>query len=113
VVGNRVLLAQVLQNLVNNAAKFHRPGVAPTIVVDAVEGNGEWTIRVTDDGVGVPVEHRDQVFVMFKRLAQTSDVPGSGIGLAICHRAVLAHGGRIWFDDVDGEGARVCFSVPG
>jgi signal transduction histidine kinase len=49
---------------------------------------------------------------MFSRLAQSVDRPGSGIGLAICHRVVQAHGGRMWVEDGIGGGARLCFTLP-
>jgi signal transduction histidine kinase len=49
---------------------------------------------------------------MFSRLAQSVDQPGSGIGLAICHRVVQAHGGRMWVEDGTNGGARLCFTLP-
>jgi signal transduction histidine kinase len=73
-------------------------------------GTGECTIRVTDNGMGVPVDERDSVFAIYRRLDRS--IPGSGIGLAICQRIVLAHRGRIWIEDGIDGGARVCFTLP-
>jgi signal transduction histidine kinase len=78
--------------------------------VDAAEGAGECTIRVTDNGIGVPIDARDSVFAIYRRLDRS--IPGSGIGLAICQRIVLAHRGRIWIEEGIDGGTRVCFTLP-
>lgn len=109
--GDATLLRQLLENLLSNAVKFARPGIDPVIEITAQRRPGEWIVGVADNGIGVPVEDRDAIFTMFSRLAQSTDRPGSGIGLAICHRVVQAHGGRIWVEDGTAGGARLCFTV--
>ena len=108
--GNAMMLRRLFVNLVSNAVKFHRPGAPAVVEVDAVEGNNECTIRVSDNGVGVPAEERDAVFGMYRRLDRR--VPGTGVGLAICERIVVAHHGRIWIEDGTNGGTRVCFTLP-
>ena len=110
VVGNPMMLRRLFVNLVSNAIKFHRPDTTAVIRIDATGGSDECTIRVTDNGIGVPEDKRDAVFAMYRRLDKA--VSGSGVGLAICQRIVQAHRGRIWIEDGDDGGARVCFTLP-
>jgi light-regulated signal transduction histidine kinase (bacteriophytochrome) len=109
--GDRTLLRQLFENLLSNSLKFRRPGIDPVIEITSERRRGEWLIRVVDNGIGVPYEHRESIFTMFSRLAQSSERPGSGIGLAICHRVVQAHGGRLWVEDGAAGGAQLCFTL--
>ena len=96
VAGDRVLLRQVLQNLLVNAFKFVHEGAKPRVDVRAERIDGGWEISVADDGIGVDEEARLRIFEMFGRgRGAGPDRAGSGIGLAICKRAVEAHGGSI------------------
>jgi len=110
--GSPMMLRRLFVNLISNALKFHRSDATAVVEVDAVAGTGtgDSTIRVTDNGIGVPSDEREAVFAMFRRLDR--DIPGSGIGLAICQRIVDAHRGRIWIEDGIDGGARVCFTLP-
>jgi light-regulated signal transduction histidine kinase (bacteriophytochrome) len=112
VLGNAVMLRQLFDNLISNALKFHRDDRPPTVTMDGVRLHDEWLVRVIDDGIGIPEPERDTVFTMFCRLRQTDDRPGSGVGLAICHRVVQAHGGRLWVEDGADGGAALCFTLP-
>jgi signal transduction histidine kinase len=112
VLGDPTLLRQLLENLLSNSLKFRRPGVDLVIEIESEPRRGEWMISLSDNGIGVPLEHREAVFTMFSRVATGSDRPGSGIGLAICHRVVQAHGGRMWVEDGTAGGARLCFTLP-
>ncbi|MDQ1424224.1 MAG: hypothetical protein QOD72_1722 [Acidimicrobiaceae bacterium] len=112
VLGDATLLRQLLENLFSNSLKFRRPGVDCVIEIDGERRRGEWVISVSDNGIGIPHEHRQAIFTMFSRLAQSTDRPGSGIGLAICHRVVQAHGGRVWVEDGTAGGVRLCFTLP-
>jgi signal transduction histidine kinase len=105
-------LLQVLQNLVGNAIKY-RSDRPPRILIESERGNGEWEIRVGDNGAGIPDEHQSRVFDMFERGADVESVPGSGIGLAVCRRVVEGHGGRIWVESTPGEGSTFHFTAPG
>lgn len=111
VTGDPQQLAQVLQNLVSNALKYVRPGVPPRVVVDAVPHGPTTTVRVTDDGPGVPEDQREAVFQVMRRLHSNAEVPGAGLGLSLCREVVERHGGRIWIEDDRGVGCRVCFTL--
>jgi signal transduction histidine kinase len=103
-------LYSVVLNLLGNALKFARPGVAPVIRVDSRRADGAWRIRVVDNGCGIPANRRSEVFSMFSRL--NTAVEGHGIGLATVRRIVEMHGGRVGAGEGDGGGAEVWFELP-
>lgn len=110
---NPVQLGQVLQNLVSNALKFVPPGVTPVVSVDAEPAGRDWRFRVSDNGIGVAPRHRDRVWGMFKRLHARDEYPGTGIGLALVHKIVERHGGRIGIEDGPfGVGSTFWFTLP-
>jgi two-component system sensor histidine kinase/response regulator len=111
VVANRLVLTQVLHNLVANAVKFARPGVPPVVRVEASTTPGLLTLAVSDNGLGIPAEQHERVFQPFKRLHPRDRYPGSGIGLAICRRLVERQGGSIWVES-DGEGSTFFVTIP-
>jgi PAS domain S-box-containing protein len=111
VTGDAGQLSQVMANLIGNAMKFAAPGRPPTARISASRRDDSWVISVADDGVGVPEQYRERVFGIFQRL-QTRDVPGTGIGLAICRKVVERHGGEIWIDDGTDGGTTVAFRLP-
>jgi PAS domain S-box-containing protein len=104
----------VLQNLLTNAVKFHRPGEPAHVVVSATVGAGMVTLVVDDDGIGILPEFRDRVFRMFSRLHVREAYPGTGIGLAIVAQVALRCGGRAWVEESPLGGSRFCvtFAVP-
>lgn len=110
-VANRLVLTQVLHNLVANAVKFVQPGIAPQVHVDAVTAPGSVTFRVRDNGIGIGPEQYDRIFQPFKRLHSRERYPGSGIGLAICRRLVRRQGGHIWLES-DDSGCTFYVEIP-
>jgi len=111
VVADEAQMEQLLQNLVSNALKFS--GSPPAeIHVSAEESESEWTISVRDNGIGIDPEASDRIFVMFQRLHTEREIPGTGIGLAICKRIIDRHGGRIWVESEQLLGATFFFSIP-
>ncbi len=104
-------IAQVLSNLLTNAAKYG--GVAGPIVVRARPGDRSVVVSVEDGGDGIDAAEREQVFERFYRgrRAQRGSVPGSGLGLYVCRRLVEAHGGRIWVDERE-SGTSISFTLP-
>ncbi len=111
VVGHPELIRQVLKNLIENALKY-RSDQPPRIRVSALEEPGAWTISVQDNGIGIEPGHAKNIFRIFQRLHRRDDIPGIGIGLAICRKIVEIHGGRIWLDGAVKSGTRFCFSLP-
>lgn len=109
--GNEVQLVQLWQNLVSNAIKYRRPGVPPRVQVNARVEDTKWIFSVEDNGIGIEPKHRERVFGLFKRL-HGNEIPGVGIGLAICSSIVEKHGGRIWVESQPGVGSSFYFSIP-
>jgi len=112
VVGDPNLLAALFQNLVGNAIKFQRPGVAPHVRVTASRSDGQVEVAVSDNGIGIDEEYAERIFVIFQRLHGRDAYEGTGIGLALCRKIVEHHGGRIWVDTSVGEGASIRFTLP-
>ncbi len=98
VVTSRLVVTQVLHNLVGNALKFTRPGVAPVVHVDAAVDGATVTFRVADNGIGIEPEQTERIFQPFTRLHARETYPGSGVGLAICRRLAERCGGRVWVE---------------
>ncbi|MER5433516.1 CHASE3 domain-containing protein [Streptomyces sp. NPDC002588] len=115
IVGDPLLLAMLWQNLVGNAVKFRHPDRTPHIRItceEHPEDAGTWLLSVTDNGIGIPQEFAEKVFVIFQRLHSRDTYGGTGIGLALCKKIVEYHGGLIWIDTVNGEGTRFRFTLP-
>jgi PAS domain S-box-containing protein len=98
-------LAQLLQNLIGNAVKFHAPGVAPLVRVTARRTVGACVVTVADNGIGIADDDQERIFAMFTRLHGRDAYAGTGIGLAICRRIAERHGGRIYVESVVVEGS--------
>lgn len=115
VVGDPTLATMLWQNLVGNAVKFRHPDRPPHIRITCErdpEDSGSWCFCVTDNGIGIPGEFEDKVFVIFQRLHARDAYGGTGIGLALCKKIVEYHGGRIWIDTAHTDGTRFCFTIP-
>jgi len=111
VLGETSLLTAVFQNLLSNALKF-TTDQAPRISVAARREGEHWLFSFSDNGIGIPAEYADRIFVIFQRLHDRSAYPGTGIGLAMCRKIIEYHGGRIWLDTTVTSGARFCFTLP-
>lgn len=91
-------------NLVSNALKYQPPGRRPEVSVD-LKSRDPVTIAVADNGIGIPQNKQDEIFVMFKRLHREDQYSGTGLGLATCRRITLNHGGSISVASQPGEGS--------
>ncbi len=112
VMGDATQLLQLFQNLIDNAIKFRSPAHAPHVEITAERNDGEWIFAVRDDGIGMQPDDFQRVFMLFQRLHNRDQYPGTGIGLAVCKRTVERHGGRIWVESELGQGSVFRFSIP-
>jgi signal transduction histidine kinase len=71
-----------------------------------------WVFTVADNGIGIDPNQADRLFQIFQRLHTRQEYPGLGLGLALCKRIVVRHGGRIWIDPAPDQGARISFTLP-
>jgi signal transduction histidine kinase len=113
VMGDPTLLGMLWQNLIGNAIKFRAADRTPVIRITA-EGQprGGWQIGVADNGIGVPAEFAEKIFIIFQRLHGRDAYPGTGIGLALCKRIVEQHGGEMFLDTTYSGGTRIYFTLP-
>jgi PAS domain S-box-containing protein len=109
--GDAAQLVHVFQNVISNALKFRSPDAAPSIHISVEQDGERWTISVSDNGIGFDQKYAERIFGLFKRLHK-DEYPGNGLGLAICHRIVERHGGRIWARSKPGIGSTFSFSLP-
>jgi PAS domain S-box-containing protein len=118
--GDPLQMHQLLQNLVGNGLKFHKPGIAPLIkVYTGRSARANLTreplfcqIVVEDNGIGFDEKYVDRIFQPFQRLHGQSEYEGTGMGLAICHRIVERHGGRITARSTPGHGTTFLITLP-
>jgi two-component system CheB/CheR fusion protein len=110
VVAEEVILIQLFQNLISNSIKF-KGEQAPRIHVSAEKSAEGWLFAVRDNGVGIDPHDASRVFGMFRRL-HGNEIPGAGIGLALCKKIVERKGGRIWVESEAGTGATFKFTIP-
>jgi signal transduction histidine kinase len=110
VVGDATQLRVLLQNLVNNAVKFRDRSRPCRVTISGDAGVEQATLRVADNGVGIPPADRDRVLEMFTRLR--TDVEGSGIGLATCQRIIEAHHATLTIGETPGGGTTMTVAVP-
>jgi PAS domain S-box-containing protein len=103
-------IAQVFQNFLANAIKFHSDRSLEIEIGSRRDGDS-WVIWLKDNGIGLDVTQSHRIFEMFQRLHPIGKYPGSGIGLAICKKIVERHGGRIWVESSPGEGSTFCFTI--
>ncbi len=103
-------LVVLLQNLIGNAIKYRGPD-PPRIHIWAEAAGGQWRFHVRDNGIGIAPAYHERIFGIFKRL-HGKEVPGTGIGLAICQRIVQWHGGTIGVESAPGSGSVFHFTLP-
>jgi signal transduction histidine kinase len=110
--GEAALLNQVFVNLISNAVKFTAKVANPAITIGATESNGETIYFVRDNGVGFDDRYAEKLFGVFQRLHRPDEFEGTGVGLAIVHRIISRHGGRVWAEGRINAGATFYFTLP-
>ena len=112
VLADEGLMRHVIFNLVANAVKYSSKNPEPVIEINSkIEGN-HIIYSIADNGVGFDMRHVDKLFGVFQRLHGEDEFEGTGVGLAIAHRIVNKHGGKIWAESTEGKGATFYFSLP-
>jgi signal transduction histidine kinase len=109
-VADEPMLEQVFRTLIGNAIQY-RGKAAPSIHISAEPTYDRWLFSVRDNGIGIDPKNAERVFGMFKRL-HGNEIPGTGIGLALCKKIVERHGGRIWVESAAERGAAFRFTIP-
>lgn len=108
--GKHTQMKQIFQNLIENGLTYNKEK-EPTIKVFYRRQNDQHLFGVKDNGIGIDPKYNEQIFEMFKRLHTTSEYQGSGIGLAICKKIVMAHKGTIWVESKPGQGTTFFFTL--
>lgn len=111
IVGNATQLIQLWQNLIDNSIKYRR-AESPKIEIGVTAELEQYLFWVKDNGIGIDPKYSDRIFQIFQRLHTRQEYPGTGTGLAICHKIVERHGGKIWVESELGQGATFYFTLP-
>ncbi len=111
VTGDFEILTKVLHHLIKNAIEYSGTP-SPRVHVSSRRADVDWVLSVQDDGPGIEPAFQDRIFQPFKRL-HGKELPGNGLGLAFCKKAVEWHGGRMWIESMPGAGSTFYFTLPG
>jgi light-regulated signal transduction histidine kinase (bacteriophytochrome) len=111
--GDKFQIRQLFQNLVSNSLKFHRKEAPPHIkVTRSHDTNGAWNITLEDNGIGFDQKFSSRIFKPFERLHNQSQFKGTGMGLAICQKIAIRHGGKITVESQVGKGSTFTVALP-
>ena len=111
VIGDPTYLTMLFQNLLGNSLKFIKDR-SPEIQITAQKKGRNWIVGIKDNGIGIKEDHLERIFSPFKRLHGKNEYGGTGIGLAICRKAVERHGGHIWVESEFGKGSQFWILLP-
>lgn len=113
IIGSRVMVGDVIQNLLGNALKYRSLDRSLCVNVIAKRECDFMKVTVSDNGIGFDPNQSERIFQAFQRL-HSSDSPysGTGIGLALCRKIVVRHGGSIWAESEEGKGSTFSFTIP-
>jgi len=112
ITGSSVGYQQVFQNLISNAIKFVPVGKKPVVSIHVEENDSTYIFKVKDNGIGIPENQKNEVFKLFKRLNDSRQYEGTGVGLAMVKKSIEWLGGEIWLDSTLGDGTTFFFTIP-
>jgi light-regulated signal transduction histidine kinase (bacteriophytochrome) len=110
--GDASMIKQVWVNLLSNAIKYSRNTPDPQIEIGCLKGNSNDVFYVRDNGIGFDMKYSDKLFNVFQRLHNSTEFEGTGVGLALAHRIITRHEGKIWVDAEPDKGATFFFTIP-
>ena len=102
----------LFQNLISNALKYKSPNRDPEIKISAQKVKGGWQFAVSDNGIGIPSDQKDKIFILFQRLHGRNEYGGIGLGLAHCKKIIDLHDGKIWVESELNRGSIFYFIIP-
>lgn len=112
VAADGILMRQVVYNILSNAVKFTRNKENTVINIGCIQNSNEQVFYIEDNGAGFDMKYAKKLFTMFERLHNKEEYEGSGIGLAIVHKIIEKHGGRVWIESKLNEGTKLYFGLP-
>jgi PAS domain S-box-containing protein len=110
--GHQTLLVQAFQHLISNSLKYCHPHTAPKIRIIARKQGNFWKVSITDNGIGIPSEYFEKIFVIFQRLHPKNEYPGTGVGLSLVKKIIEKQGGEISVNSEEGKGSTFTLSLP-
>ncbi|TVR77965.1 MAG: hypothetical protein EA412_09700 [Chitinophagaceae bacterium] len=108
----RLLITQVLQNLISNALKYSKKDEVPIVEISCEKTPEYWKFKVQDNGIGIEEEYFSKIFVLFQRLHDKDEYSGTGIGLAIVKKAIESMGGEVCLESEENKGTTFYFTIP-
>lgn len=111
VYGNKILLVQLMQNLISNALKYNSAN-SPVIDISVVDKGDTWMFAMQDNGIGIKAKYLKKIFTPYKRVTSDTQCEGSGLGLYQCKKIIRDHGGKIWANSTVGKGTTMFFTLP-
>ena len=108
---NKVQMVQLFQNLIGNAIKYKSERM-PEIEIGYSDGGSSYNFYVKDNGIGIDSKYFEKIFVIFQRLHNKKEYPGTGVGLSICKKIIEKHGGKFTVESEPGSGSVFNFSIP-
>jgi PAS domain S-box-containing protein len=112
VFGDARMMRQLFENIISNSLKYAKADVQPLIKITCAKTDTSLQLTFSDNGIGFDEQYLSQMFTLFQRLHDRKTYEGTGLGLAICRKIVELHGGTIWAEGKEGEGAKFYVSLP-